>query len=149
MADDGWRPYSEAQPCALPQADQEHGHPRRTDGTGHRVPAMTPPTPLGHGLIQPLWPPIPLTEFGAAQAHPPHDAPDPDDERFARAVDTPGATATACDVPSMELAIVAALRQVGRADHLDDAGKHRITERITALDQRRLSEDQPSRSLPG
>jgi hypothetical protein len=142
--------YSEAQRRALLNADLERGHLRLADSAGNRVHGMTLRTLLRHGLIGRLWRPIPLTEFGAAEARRLHDAQDQgakrtrgsvlatsdlgamtaDDERFARAVDTPGSTAAVFDVPPSELAIVAALRRVGRAEHLDAAGKHRITKRI-------------------
>ena len=102
--------YSEAQRRALLNADLERGHLRLTDSAGNRVHGMTLRTLLRHGLIERLWPPIPLTEFGAAEAQRLHDAQDQgakhtrgsvpatsdfkamtaDDERFALAVDTPG-----------------------------------------------------------
>jgi hypothetical protein len=98
--------YSDAGRRALLNADLEGGRLRLVDSAGNHV----------HGDI--------------AEAHQRSWAKTADDERFALAVDTPGSTAAAFDVPSTELAIVAALRRVGRAEHLDDAGTHRITERI-------------------
>jgi len=120
--------YSEAQRRALLNADLEHGHMRLTDSAGNRVHGMTLRALLRHGLIERLWRPIPLTELGAAEALRLHDAQDQgtertrgsDDERFALAVDTPTAV---FDVPSSELAIVEALRRVGRAEHLGRCGK--------------------------
>ena len=148
--------YSDGQRRALLNADLERGHLRPTDSAGNRVHGMTLRTLLRHGLIDRLWPPVPLTEFGAAEALRLQDAQDQgrargsvparattsprrtsdlramtaDHEQFALAVDTPGATSEAFDVPSRELAIVEALRRIGRAAHLDDAGKPRITESI-------------------
>lgn len=123
--------HSDGQRRALLNADLERGHLRLTDSAGNRVHGMTLRALLRHGLIERLWPPVPLTEFGAAEALRLQDAQDcADDERLAQAVDTPGATAEAFDVPSRELTIVKALRRAGRAEHLDNAGKRRITESV-------------------
>jgi|SRR5215470_10410257 len=105
--------YSDAQRRALLNADLERGRMRLTDSAGNRVHGMTLRTLLRHGLIEWLWPPIPLTEFGATEARRLRDAQDQgaertrgsvmatSDERFALAVDTPGSTAEAFDVPTL------------------------------------------------
>jgi len=62
------RTYSQAQRRALLHADRERGHLRLTDSAGNRMHGMTLRALLRHGLIQRLWQPIPLTEFGAAEA---------------------------------------------------------------------------------
>jgi len=68
------RTYSQAQRRALLNADRERGHLRLTDSAGNRVHGMTLRALLRRGLIQRLWRPIPLTEFGAAEALRLHDA---------------------------------------------------------------------------